>query len=236
MTAITARVAQSLLPLVAAVVAGVFGVVLLRRFVGRRRPYEGAWSAAMFMYAVASAAAFWGMWRGWDPATFRVYYLFGGILNVPYLFQGELYLLVRRPLAHAGLAALLALTAFATVALLAADARAEPLGQTLPLGREVFGAGTLPHRLAQWYTFPAYFLLLGGLVWSTWQMRGRPDLRPRVTGTLLIAVGATIVAIGSGVGAAFDVVPLFSLGIAAGIVVMFAGFLRATRPTAPAPV
>ena len=43
----------------------------------------------------------------------------------------------------------------------------------------------------------------------------------------------TVVAIGSGIGAAFDVVPLFSVSLAAGVAVMFWGFLQATAP-APA--
>jgi hypothetical protein len=52
---------------------------------------------------------------------------------------------------------------------------------------------------------------------------------------LLIAVGATIVAIGSGVGAGLDVVPVFSIGLLAGIAVMFWGFLRASRQPASLP-
>jgi hypothetical protein len=71
---------------------------------------------------------------------------------------------------------------------------------------------------------------LGGLVWSASQMRGRPELKDRTAGTFAIAVGATIVAVGSGIGAAFHVVPLFSVSLAVGVGVMFWGFLRAARP------
>jgi hypothetical protein len=56
-------------------------------------------------------------------------------------------------------------------------------------------------------------------------------VRDRAAGMFGIALGATIVAIGSGVGAAYHVVPLFSVALAAGIAVMFWGFLRASRPT-----
>jgi hypothetical protein len=38
------------------------------------------------------------------------------------------------------------------------------------------------------------------------------------------------VAIGSGIGAAFHVVPLFSVALSAGVAAMFWGFLRAGRP------
>jgi hypothetical protein len=61
-------------------------------------------------------------------------------------------------------------------------------------------------------------------------MRGQAALRQRMIGTALIAVGATIVAIGSGIGAGLDVVPLFSVGLLVGITVMFVGFGLASRP------
>jgi hypothetical protein len=49
-------------------------------------------------------------------------------------------------------------------------------------------------------------------------------------GTSLIAAGATIVAIGSGIGAGLNVVPVFSVGLLLGIAVMFWGFVLASRP------
>src|SRR5262249_14749381 len=87
----------------------------------------------------------------------------------------------------------------------------------------------LPYHLAQWFSYPAYVLLVAGAVWSASRMRGSPQSRNRFLGTVGIAVGATIVAIGSGVGAGLDVVWLFSICLAAGIAVMFWGFLRASR-------
>jgi hypothetical protein len=63
-------------------------------------------------------------------------------------------------------------------------------------------------------------------------MRGRPELRDRTVGTLWVGIGATVVAIGSGVGAGLNVVPLFAVGLAVGIAAMFWGFLRAGRRSA----
>lgn len=221
---------MAVFPLLAAVGAVVFGLDLTRRFFRSWRPHEGVWAVALLMYAAASGAVFWGVLSGWDPPTFRTYYLLGAVLNVPYLFVGEVYLLAgRRALAHALLALLVAGTAFAVWSISAAPFRAAFLDDALPLGREVFGAGSLPHRLAQYYSFPAYFLLLGGLVWSAWQMRDRADLRPRVGGVLLIALGASVVAVGSGIGAAFHVVSLFSVSLAVGVLIMYWGFLQASR-------
>ena len=81
-------------------------------------------------------------------------------------------------------------------------------------------------------------MLVGGTLWSAWRMRGRPELKDRFVGTLLIAIGATIIAGFGSTFAAFGKLPLFSVSLLAGIVVMFWGFLRASKPTAvpsPAP-
>ena len=228
-------VGLAVFPLAAAVIAATFAGLLVKGLLRRWRWHEVAWLLALAMFAAASAAMFFGVVRGWRPADFRVYWLFGAVLNVPFLLVGEVYLLApRRWMGHLSLVLLLAGSAFAGWKVWAAPVHVGPLAASLPLGKDVFGDGSLPYRLAQFYSLPAYFLLLGGLVWSVLQMKGRRDLRDRATGTFGIAMGATIVAIGSGIGAAFHVVPLFSVSLAVGIAVMFWGFLRASRRHAPA--
>jgi hypothetical protein len=226
--------ALAVFPLAAAAIAVVFGMMLLRRTLARIRPYEVVWSVALFMYAAASLAMFFGVVRGWQPFDFRTYWLFGAVLNVPFLAQGELYLLQRnRRTVHVVLGAVVALALFAAWKVVAAPIRSQPLTKTLPLGKEVFGDGSAPYRLSQLYAFPAYFFLLGGSVWSALKMKGRPELRDRTAGTVGIAIGATVVAIGSGVGAGYGLVPLFSVSLALGIALMFWGFLRASRSSSP---
>jgi hypothetical protein len=218
-------------PLLAAAIALVFAVRLTQRYLRRRRSYEGIWAVALFMYAAASFAMFLGVVAGWSATEFRIYWMLGAVLNVPYLFLGEAYLLGRfdwrASVVAIGVTVLI--TAIVVIAVWGASIHPTELARALPLGRDVFGDGTLAYRLAQYIALPAYFLLLGGLVWSALQMRGHPELRNRMTGTFGIAMGATIVAIGSGIGAAFHVVPLFSVSLAAGIAVMFWGFVQATR-------
>jgi hypothetical protein len=225
--------ALAIFPLAAAVIALAFAAVLAGRVADRWRPHEAVWVLALLMYAVASGAMFLGVLQGWTPFDFRVYWLFGAVLNVPFLLAGEAYLLApRRAVAHAFLIVLVGLSVLAAVAVIGADVHRVPLSRSLPLGKDVFGDGSLPYRLAQYYSLPAYFLLLAGLVWSALQMKGKPGLRDRVAGTFGIAAGATIVAVGSGIGAAYHVVPLFSVALAAGIAVMFWGFLRVSRRSA----
>jgi hypothetical protein len=218
-----------LLPILAALIALAFGIQLLVRSAGRRTWYEAVWGVAMLMFFVASSALVLGVADGWSSAEFRTYWLFGAVLTVPWLGLGELYLLVRpRWIPHLLLVLLLGATAFAWMVVGDAPV-SNALADEFPLGREVFGDGSAAHRLSQYYAYPGYLVLVVGAVWSALRIRGREELRTRFIGTLLIAVGATIVFVGSGIGAGFGNFAVFSIGHAVGIAVMYWGFLTATR-------
>jgi hypothetical protein len=221
-------------PLLAAAVAFVFALALARQYLARRRSYQAFWAVALLMYAVASAAVALGALNGWSAAGFRVYWALGAVLNVPFLAQGELDLLIRRPAVRWGLYVVLAfVTAYTIAVVRTASVHASALMQDLPSGKEVFGDGTAAHRLPQLISIPAYLVLVGGAAWSAWRMRGRPELRDRFWGTLGIALGATVIA---GFGSAFAALGLllaFSIALLAGISVMFVGFLRASRSPRP---
>jgi len=120
-------------------------------------------------------------------------------------------------------------TAYTIAVVRTAPTSAAALGDELPSGKDVFGDGTAAHRLPQLISIPAYLVLVFGAAWSAWRMRGRPELRDRFVGTLLIALGATVIA---GFGSAFAALGLllaFSISLLVGITIMFGGFLRASR-------
>jgi hypothetical protein len=212
----------------------VFGVQLLVRSGRNRSWHEAAWGVSMLMFAVATGALILGVADRWTSAEFRSYWLFGAVLTVPYLALGELYLLIRpRWVPHLLLVGLLVATAVAGAVVRTAPVSGA-LADEFPLGREVFGDGSTAHRLSQYYAYPGYFILVGGAIWSAFRIRGREHLRTRFLGILLIAVGATVVFIGSGVGAGFGNFAVFAVGHAVGIAVMYWGFLTATRSSAPA--
>ena len=223
-------------PLAAALVAGLFAAALLRRYAGRRRTYEIIWALALLMYAAASLAVTFGTANGWTSMEFRVYWALGAVLNVPFLAQGELDLLIPARGIRWPLYVLLAfITAYTIAVVRTAEIDAGALTQDLPSGKDVFGDGTAAHRLPQVIAIPAYLVLVAGTLWSAWRMRGRPELKDRFRGTLLIALGATIIAgFGSAFAALGHLAP-FSISLLVGICVMFLGFLRAARRREPAP-
>jgi hypothetical protein len=220
-------------PAAAAAVALAFAVLLARQFARRRRSSQAIWAVALLMYAVASASVALGAANGWTSAEYRVYWALGAVLNVPFLAQGELDLLVHNRTVRSALYVVLAfVTAYTIARVRTAPVDAAALAEELPSGKDVFGDGSPAHRLPQLISIPAYLVLVGGTLWSAWRMRGRPELRGRFWGTLLIALGATLIA---GFGSAFAALGellWFSLALLAGISVMFWGFLRASRQTA----
>jgi MFS family permease len=218
------------LPIAATLISLVFGIHLLIRSGRRRAWFEGVWALAMLMFAAASGALVLGISDGWSPAEFRVYWLFGAVLNVPYLALGEAYLLIKqRWVSHLLLFLVLGATAWAS-----AEIRTAPLNEEVLrthdffTGREVLGAEAPARVLAMLYSYAGTAVLILGILWSALGMRGRPDLRNRFYGVLLIALGALIVAGGAAFAAAANFAG-FSVTLAAGVAVMYWGFLTATR-------
>jgi hypothetical protein len=224
-------------PLVAAAVAFVFAALLVKQYAQRRRSYQLLWAIALLMYAAASLAVTIGALNGWSRLAFQMYWLFGAVLNVPFLAAGELQLLVRKRTVELALDVVLVfLIAYSISVVRGAAYDAHALAQQLPSGKHVFGDGTPAHRLPQLISIPSYLVLVIGALWSAWKMRGRPELKDRFVGTLLIAIGATVIAGFGSTFAALGKLPLFSVSLLVGIAVMFWGFLRASKPTpAPAP-
>jgi len=219
-----------LIPIIAAVVAGVFAAMLFRQFAARRGQAQLLWAIAMAMFAVASFAVTVGVASGWTSTLYEIYWAFGAILNVAFLAGGELLLLFRRPwVKWAVWLALIFATAYTFTVLGNAQPNTAALADDLPRGVKVLGDGTAAYRLAQVVAYPSYFILLLGTAWSAWKMRGRPELKDRFIGTLLIAIGATVVAGGAGF-AAVGLLAGFIGTLVVGICLMFWGFLRASRP------
>jgi hypothetical protein len=220
-------------PLAAALVALAFAAALGRRFARSRRIHLAMWCGALLMYAVASLAVAAGAAADWNRTLFEVYWILGAVLNVPLLAAGEVHLLGRAWILDLIVWVALAFVFAYTIAV-TRGAFVDPaaLAERLPSGKEVFGDGSAAHRLPQLISIPSYLILVAGAAWSAWRMRGRPDLRDRFMGTLLVVVGASITAVAGSAFAAVGNLPAFSLALLAGVAVMFAGFLRATRSRA----
>jgi hypothetical protein len=232
----------------ATAVAVAFALATWDRWLRRRRGHELVWTVSLVLFAVGAGSLWWGVSRGWSPASFRLFYLTGAILNVPWLGAGTVYLLAGPVWGNRVRAWLLGLSGLATGVLLAAPLRQPVSGAQLPEGKEVFGVW--PRVLAAvGSAVPATVIFVGAL-WSAWRvLRGRPPaLRSAVRNVQLpkrLALGNGVIALGTLILSASGTFAgrlgkdrAFTVTLLAGIVVLFAGFLVAstsgTRRTAAA--
>jgi hypothetical protein len=176
-------------------------------------PQLTAWAASLVAYAVASAALAWGAASGWDDASFRVYYLFGGLLTAPLLGVGSLLLAGRRWAAPLGLV-------YAGLAV--------GIAVAVPLTDPVTG-GSIPEAQAHLDFWPARLVAVLGNSLGTLAVVAVALLtfRRRPLGNALILAGVAVAAIGSGV--AGTGVAETAAFIAAAAVLLYLGFVAPAR-------
>jgi hypothetical protein len=220
-----------LLPAVATVASAAFAAAVLRQYAARRRTHQLAWGVGLAMFALASLALTVGVAGGWTPSGFKVYYLFGAMLNVPWLALGTISLLAGPLARRAYLAGLALFTAASTVLLALAGVTGADLAGRVPEGKAFL---PVPVRaLAVLGNTAGTVVVVGGAVASGLALRHRRELRPRFEGNLLIALGVLLAA-GGGVFAFLDRSDKLAAGLALGASVMYAGFRRASAPVHPA--
>jgi hypothetical protein len=217
-----------LIPAVAVIASTAFAVAVLLQYWRRRRPYQLAWGIALSMFALASLALTLGVAAGWTPVDFKLYYLFGAILNVPWLALGTVLLLAKPHGARAYLGCLVVFSLASVVLVALAPVKDADLASRLvPEGRQFLPVAV--RILAVVGNVVGTLVVIGGAVTSGLALRHRRELRPRFEGNLLIGLGVAIAA-GGGVFAFLDQSGKLGAGLALGSCVMYAGFWRASTP------
>jgi MFS family permease len=209
----------------AALVAMAFAFSTFERWLARRRRHELAWSGALALFVVAAGALAAGAGWGWNGPIFRVFYLFGAILNVPFLALGTVYLLWPRAGDRVAVAFGI-LGGFAAGVILTAPFRAAIPRDTLVQGSHVFGV--LPRVLAGVASGGGAILIFGGCLWSIVHRRQARS----IISNGLIALGTVVLGASGLLNSVFDAMSAFALALMVGITIIFGGFLVAT--TAPA--
>jgi len=210
---------DSALALLAALAASFFAADLWLDYRRRARPHIAAYGTGMTMFAIATWAFFLGITFGWTGPIYRIFYLFGAILNIPFLALGSMFLVVGKRSGHIMAIALGALTAISTT-LTATVPFANPLPET-GVPHDVFASGFGP-RL---------FAIIGGAVGATilavlsivsifrfWKKNRRI-----VWGNLLI-LGGTLAAASGGTGLALGESSAFALSLLVAVTLIWAGY------------
>jgi hypothetical protein len=200
---------DALVAFAAALLAFRLAGLLARRYRSSARPELLAWAGGLGAYAVAAAAIAWGEAAGWDGRAFRVYYAAGALLTAPLLGAGSLLLAGRRRAAP---------VALVYVGLAVGVSLAVPV-------HGVFAAHGIPAAQDHLTFLPARLLAilantLGTLAVVVVALR---SIRSRPLGNGLIVAGIAAAAAGSGLsglGATGS-----AIGIAVGVVLLYAGFV-----------
>lgn len=208
------------LALLAAIVSALFAAVVLGQYFRQRKPYQLIWAIGLCLFAIAAAAGALARSGGVTTTEYRVFYLFGAILNVAWLGLGTIFLLARRRWARASLLAVLILSVVATYAVFTAPV---DLAAAVDSGRG-FQEAPLPRILAGVGSGVGSIVLIGGALWSAWVFLRRRHNGRRALANVIIAVGVLIVAAG-GTATFTGASGILELTNLVGITVMFAGFL-----------
>lgn len=187
------------------------------------KPTETAlrvWSVALAQFAVASFALAWGIGFGWTPLVYRAFYYFGAILNVAWLALGTIWLLAPRRAAAVSNAVIVVAATIAGALVLGSDlargAQASLATEMLPPPSHVMSS--VPRLLARIFSIGGSVVVLAGLLWSLVRRR-------YAAGLAMLALGVLVAGAASEFGRAGSVIP-FTVGLAGGIGLMYAGFLK----------
>jgi hypothetical protein len=232
----------------ATLISFAFACSTLERYLARRARHEAAWTISLFMFCAASAALWVGSAIGWDSWSFRTFYLFGAILNVPFLALGTVYLLATRRTADTTAAVVSLLAAFAAGVVVVAPFTAALPADGLPQGSEVFGPG--PRIAAAVFSGVSALVIFAGAAWSAYRFArqrnvtvpaGKISPRRLAVANLLIAIGTLVLSAGGVLNSVVDEMDAFALSLVVGISIIFAGFLltstrSSTTPTPDVPL
>ncbi|PZS01818.1 MAG: hypothetical protein DLM69_04665 [Candidatus Chloroheliales bacterium] len=192
-----------------------------------------------------------GGWQSGDSThdlAYRWWYLSGAILTSAWLGQGTVYLLVRRRVIANTLAAILIIASIAAVYFMLSA----PFSEFMPAptvikmpnaydnmiasvnnGGLLTGKGIVPQFVALAFALPfnlyGTITLVGGALYSAFLFWRKRILLNRLTGNILIAAGALFPVLGGTLND-LHLTGFLYLGILFGVIVMFIGFLQASKP------
>jgi hypothetical protein len=210
----------------ATLVAAAFSLSTLDRYLRRGSRHELAWTVSLVLFATGSAALWWAESVGWNNASFRLFYLAGAVLNVPWLALGTVYLLGGRRVGDRLRWGLSVLSGVATGAVLFGPLRQSVAGGEMPSGRDVFAVA--PRVMAAVGSGVAALVIVAGALYSAARLRrGDPWM---VGGNVLIAAGTLILSASGTLAGRLGKDRAFAVTLVVGICVLFAGFLVASGP------
>jgi hypothetical protein len=233
------------IPALTTAISLAFAAQVLGQYRERRRTHQLAWGIALLFFAAGAFPEVLGSLSGWTDLDYRLYYLFGAILVVPWLALGTAELLLqgdRARIARLGYRVFVALiTVMGAVAFATAGLHGNFLGVTHPPdncamycpSQHGYGAGNILAVVAAAVgNTLGTVVLVAGAGYSAYRTYRAGLPRNLTLGNALILTGSLVVAFTATL-TRLKVYELFYAGQAAGIAIIFAGFLLIATVSQP---
>ena len=220
----------------AAVVATVATLDLTRDLRRRPRPHLSAYTTGMAMFTVGVWALFIGQVWGWSGFSYRTFFLFGAVLNIPFLAVGSVFLSVGRRVGHIMVVGLFGFSAMAITLV-----SVTPFARSLPDGgipSDIFAtiaeAGFGPRLLAAIAGGMGTLVLITAALWGA--IRFRKSNPRRAVANLVITAGVLAAATGGTLLGFLNESSGFSVSLLAAAALIWWGYRLArsdANPKAP---
>lgn len=210
---------DTLIALLAALAASLFTFDLWRDYARKPRPHIVAYAVGMTMFALATWMLVIALAWSWSPFVYRSFYLFGAVLNIPFLALGSMFLVVGKRAGHTMTVLLGAFSAI-SVTLVATT----PFQNALPedgIPHDIFASGFGPRMFAAvGGGLGATILIVLALV-SVVRFR---KSNPRVVWGSLLIVAGTFAAAAGGTNLAFGEASWFAISLFLAAALIWAGY------------
>lgn len=218
---------MTIYPAIVTVIAFAFAAILFQQFLQRGRPYQLVWTFSLLMGGLAGAFFVLFLAGQRDVTFFKLYYLFGAVLMAAYMGLGSIYLLAPRRAADITAATVVALSLAGAAALLTAPVHASALaGSNVEAGSNAV-TGLPVVFIAVLNTFGAV-AVVGGACYSAWRLWSGSGPARLLAANVLIASGTLLASLAGTLARVTGNGSSFWVLLAAGFVVLFAGFLLTT--------
>ena len=199
------------------------------------RPHLSAYTAGMAMFALAVWALLSALAGGWNGFNYRIFFLFGAVLNIPFLALGSVFLSVGRLAGHIMTVGLFGYSAMATTLV-----AVTPFARPLPTGgipSDIFASiaetGFGPRLLAAIGGGLGSIILIAAALWGA--VRFRKSNPRRAVANLVITSGVLAAAAGGTILGFLHESSAFSVSLLAAASLIWWGYrLAKPRPVAAA--
>ena len=219
----------------AAVVATAATLDLTRDLRRRPRPHLSAYTTGMAMFTMGVWALLSGQLWGWSGFSYRAFFLFGAVLNIPFLALGSVFLSVGRRVGHIMVVGLFGFSAMATTLV-----SVTPFARSLPdsgIPSNIFPSiaetGFGPRLLAAVGGGLGTVVLVSAALWGA--VRFRKFSPRRAAANLVITAGVLAAATGGTILGFLHESSAFSISLLAAASLIWWGYRLAGSRERPEP-